>query len=319
MSAGVGAGSGAGARVAAALTPWLLAPGLLAGCAAVPSSAPAPGRADAAPAAPPPRFHVDAVVEQGGVVRGIAPVGTVRLVLESGPAAAPVPLAEDRAFVAGFDRDATPVATLAATLGDGRVIRAAMTVMPRAWDIQRVDAPIRAGRTSTEFASLRPRELAAIAAARTADPARAAGLQGWRAPLAWPATGRISGRFGSQRIYRGEAGSYHSGIDIALPTGTPVRAPAEGVVTLAATRPFTLEGHLVLMDHGGGLESAFLHLSRIDVAVGERVRAGTVIGAVGATGRATGPHLHWGLRWGAARLDPLLVAKPLANKGVIDR
>ena len=260
-------------------------------------------------------FVIGDHVEQGGVLRGTAPAGTMALVVEAEAASAPVPLAHDGGFLVGFDRDAGPVATLAATLVDGQVVRMPIAVSPRAWRLQSVDAPLRAGRTSVEFAALRPAELAAIAAARAADPARAAGLEGWRAALAWPATGRVSGLFGAQRIYRGVPGSYHGGIDIALPTGTPVRAPADGVVTLAADRPFTLEGNLVLLDHGGGLESAFLHLSRIDVAAGQRVRAGAVIGAVGATGRATGPHLHWGLRWQGARLDPLLVARPMAANG----
>jgi len=267
----------------------------------------------------PPQIAVDRLVEQGGVLRGTAPVGTMRLdLVVAGAAPVPVQVATGGAFLVGFDRDAGPEAAVVATLTDGRVVRAPIAVLRRAWRIQPVDAPLRAGRTTAEFDALRPAELAAIAAARSPDPARVAGLEGWRAPLGWPATGRISGLFGSQRLYRGVPGSYHGGIDIALPTGTPVRAPAGGVVTLAADRPFTLEGNLLLVDHGGGLESAFLHLSRIDVRTGERVRAGQVIGAVGATGRATGPHLHWGLRWGggesAARLDPLLVAGPLQEQ-----
>ncbi len=87
-----------------------------------------------------------------------------------------------------------------------------------------------------------------------------------------------------------------------------VLAPADGVVILAADRPFTLEGHLLMLDHGMGLNSAFLHLSRIDVKVGALVRRGQPIGAVGMSGRATGPHLHWSLKWRDARIDPLLVA-----------
>jgi murein DD-endopeptidase MepM/ murein hydrolase activator NlpD len=154
------------------------------------------------------------------------------------------------------------------------------------------------------MAQLRPAELAQIAAAR----AQLTDAQGWRQRFLWPATGRISGLFGAQRIYRGEPGAYHSGTDIARPTGTPVVAPADGVVILAADRPFTLEGNLLMIDHGGGLNSAFLHLSRIDVKVGEHVRRGQAIGAIGMTGRATGPHLHWSLRWRDARLDPMLMA-----------
>ena len=87
-------------------------------------------------------------------------------------------------------------------------------------------------------------------------------------------------------------------------------APADGVVILSAARPFTLEGNLVMIDHGLGLNSAFLHLSRIDVKLGEMVRQGQRIGAVGKTGRATGPHLHWGLKWNDERIDPAMLALP---------
>ena len=138
-------------------------------------------------------------------------------------------------------------------------------------------------------------------------------VDGWRQDFRWPVTGRISGLFGAQRIYRGEPGSYHSGVDVARPTGTIVVAPADGVVTLAATDAFTLEGHLLMLDHGMGLNSAFLHLSAITVVPGQRVRQGDPIGRVGATGRATGPHLHWSMKWHDRRIDPLLIAGPMPD------
>ena len=96
-------------------------------------------------------------------------------------------------------------------------------------------------------------------------------------------------------------------------TGAPVVAPADGVVILAADKPFTLEGNLLMIDHGHGLNSAFLHLSRIDVKLGDHVSQGQRIGAIGATGRATGPHLHWGMKWNDARIDPLLLAGPMPS------
>jgi murein DD-endopeptidase MepM/ murein hydrolase activator NlpD len=132
--------------------------------------------------------------------------------------------------------------------------------------------------------------------------------EGWRQSFIWPARGRISGVFGSQRIYAGQPGAPHSGVDVAGRVGTPVVAPADGVVILAAASPFTLEGNLLMIDHGAGLNSAFLHLSRIDVKVGDRVRQGQQIGAIGQTGRATGPHLHWSLKWKDERIDPARVA-----------
>ena len=117
--------------------------------------------------------------------------------------------------------------------------------------------------------------------------------------------GRISGRFGSGRVYNGRPGGGHSGMDIAAADGTPVLAPAAGVVTLADDLYIT--GGTVLLDHGHGVSSNFLHLSRIDVAVGDTVEQGQPIGRVGATGRATGPHLHWGMNWFDVRVDPALV------------
>lgn len=237
---------------------------------------------------------------QGGLIVASAPRGSMTVTLDG----TPLPLAPDGRVLIGFDRDAGPQATLTATLADGRRIVQPLAIAPRAWRIERLDTLPRFPVPDPVMAERRPAELAQIAAAR----AQATDAQGWRQPFRWPATGRISGLFGAQRIYRGEPGAYHSGTDIARPTGTPVAAPADGVVILAADKPFTLEGNLLMIDHGNGLNSAFLHLSRIDVKVGDHVHQGQILGAIGATGRATGPHLHWSLRWRDARLDPMLVA-----------
>ena len=279
---------------------------LLGGCATVPRPvdvapvAAPPG----APAIPPGRFDYAGTLSQGGLIRGVAPPGTATLTLDG----VAVPLAADGRFLIGFDRDAAPTARLAATLNDGRQVVEQLQVAPRGWDISRLATLPKYPVPRPEFDRVRPAELAQIAAARTL----LGRSDGWRQPFLWPTTGRISTLFGSQRIYaNGEAGSYHSGIDIARPTGAVVVAPADGVVILAADHPFTLEGNLLMVDHGGGLNSSFMHLSRIDVAVGDTVRRGQPIGLVGMTGRATGPHLHWGLKWRDARIDPLLVAGPM--------
>nr|WP_225883470.1 M23 family metallopeptidase [Sphingomonas aliaeris] len=243
---------------------------------------------------------------QGGTVIGIAPAGTATLTLDG----APVTVAPDGRFLIAFDRDAGPSATLVATLRDGRRVADALVIAPREWNISRLGSLPKYPVPEAEFARIRPAELAEIAAARRVSVDSA----GWRQPFLWPTTGRISTLFGSQRIYRnGEAGAYHSGVDVARATGTPVLAPADGVVILAADHPFTLEGNLLMIDHGADLNSAFLHLSRIDVRVGDRVKRGQVIGAVGMTGRATGPHLHWGMKWRDARIDPLLLAGPMVS------
>ncbi|KQM64482.1 peptidase [Sphingomonas sp. Leaf17] len=241
---------------------------------------------------------------QGGLLQASAPAGSTATL--NGIA---VPVAADGRFLLGFDRDAGPQATLVVTTRDGRALTRTIAVAPRAWRIERLDTLPKYPAPDPVFARLRPPELAQIVAAR----ARVTDADGWRQTFRWPVTGRISGQFGAQRVYRGEPGSYHSGTDIARPTGTVVVAPADGVVILAASAPFSLEGNLLMLDHGMGLNSAFLHLSRIDVGAGDHVRAGQPIGAVGMSGRATGPHLHWSLRWGTAKLDPMLVAAPMSS------
>ncbi len=245
-------------------------------------------------------FRFDGPMIQGGTVLGTAPALTSRLTLDGRD----VPVAPDGRFLIAFDRDAAARAELVAIRVDGSSLRQTLTVQPRAWRIERLNTLPRFAQPSAEFERRRPAELAQINAAR----AKSNTVQGWRQDFMWPVTGRISGLFGSQRIYKGEPGAYHSGVDVARPSGTPIIAPADGVVVLAAQQPFTLEGKLLMLDHGMTLNSAFLHLSRIDVKVGDVVRRGQRIGAIGTTGRSTGPHLHWGMKWGSARIDPLLIA-----------
>ena len=247
---------------------------------------------------------------QGGWVRGNVLPGAMSLKLDDRP----VPFDHEGRFFLGFDRDCGPSAKLT-ILHDTGEHYVALDIAPGAWEIEQIDAPFHPPAMPDEtFAVLRKGEMARIDAARAHD----TGAQGWRQQFIWPLKGRISGRFGAQRVYRGpsgqpQPGSYHSGVDIATGTsGTPYAAPADGVVVLAATPanggPFTLEGNLLMIDHGAGLSSAFLHSSALLVREGETVAQGQPIGHIGMTGRATGPHLHWSLRWHDARLDPALIA-----------
>jgi len=250
-------------------------------------------------------FTFRGVMSQGGMLVGTVPAGTITLTLDG----ADVPLAPDGRFLIAFGRDHGPTATLVATRGDRTTVVDRLTIAPGTYRIEALPIP-KYQQPEAEFLKIRAGELDQIKAART----QAATLvsDGWRQTFQWPAIGRVSGAFGAQRVYNGEKGSYHTGEDIAVPTGTPVRAPADGIVILAATGdPFTLEGHLLMVGHGMGLDSAFLHLSHIDVAVGDHVRRGQVIGESGMTGRATGPHLHWALTWRGERIDPKLVAGPM--------
>jgi murein DD-endopeptidase MepM/ murein hydrolase activator NlpD len=249
-----------------------------------------------------PQFHLSGSPTQGGLLRGSAPEGTVRLTLDGRE----VPVAADGRFIVGFDRDATRRALLVARLSSGEEIGASLDVARRDWPVQHVNMARPSGGPTPEYQLLRERELQRIGAARN----RRSASMGWSQRFVWPARGRISGRFGSQRVYRGGVpAAYHGGSDIAAGAGAAVVAPADGIVTLAPPPGFSLEGNLVILDHGMGLTSAFLHLSSASVRVGQAVRQGERIGTVGATGRATGPHLHWSLVWNGARIDPAAVAE----------
>ena len=205
--------------------------------------------------------------------------------------------------VFGIGRDEAGPVAVTVVRPDGSRSEASIAVSARDWPVQRVDGvPPKTVDPPPEIAERIRREQAQVVAARARDDDRADFAQ----RFAWPLQGRVSGRFGNQRVYNGKPGSPHSGMDIAAPTGTAVRAPAAGVVTFAAPDLY-LTGGTVLLDHGFGISSNFLHLSRIDVKVGDRIAQGQTIGAVGATGRATGPHLHWGMNWFDVRIDPLLV------------
>ena len=285
------------------------------GCTASPAKQPPP-KVDPRPVVMPPvepvptplpartDFWLSKDAVQGAVVIGRAPSDTATVSF-NGTA---VPTDKEGFFVLGFDRDAENSASLSATLRNGKTVDRYLPVRPTSWNIEHVKAnPTGGAATTAEFQARRGPELARINAAR----AKRVSSDGWRQDFIWPidywtiAGGRLSGQFGAQRIYNGSPGSYHGGMDIAAATGTAFRAPADGVVVLAAKdTAFTLEGHLLMIDHGMGLNSAFLHCSELLVDEGQVVKQGQIIGKVGATGRASGPHLHWGMKWNAARVDP---------------
>lgn len=221
------------------------------------------------------------------------------------------PLRVDAAgrFVFGVGRDETGPLALRIVWFDGVEERLALPVATRDWPTERIEGvPENTVNPPSAIAERIAREQAQVGSARERDDDRSDFAQGF----IWPVRGRISGLFGSQRIYNGTPKSPHPGLDVAVPTGTPVKAPAAGLITFAAPDLY-LTGGTVLIDHGHGVSSNFLHLSRLDVRVGQRVEQGQVIGLVGATGRATGPHMHWGMNWFGVRVDPqaLLDATPV--------
>lgn len=255
---------------------------------------------NAAPAAPadPQRVVFPESVSQGAMVIGKVPPGS-----EVRHAGRTLRVTAYGSVVFGVGRDAGGPLRVSVKRPDGGMETVDIAVLPRDWPVERVSGvPPRTVDPPPEVAARIAREAAQVGAARSADDARADFAQAFT----WPVVGRISGRFGNQRIYNGHPGSPHSGMDIAAPAGTPVKAPAAGVVTLAAP-DFYITGGTLIIDHGHGISSNFLHLSRIDVKVGDRIAQGQVVAAVGATGRATGPHLHWGMNWFDVRIDPLLV------------
>ncbi|MDD3877584.1 MAG: M23 family metallopeptidase [Bacteroidales bacterium] len=215
----------------------------------------------------------------------------------------PLLLSEEGVFVFGFDRDDTGKFTVKVIFSDGVTKEKELYVSNRAYDIQRIN------QLEEKYVSPPPelmerinRERDTILEARksidtTQTPYY---LSGFLRPVEG---GRISGVFGGQRILNGEPKSPHNGIDIALPTGTPVYAMTDGIVCLRADN-FHYNGNFILLDHGQGLNSVYVHLNKILVEDGQKVFKGQLIGEVGSTGRSTGPHLHWGVQWYKKRIDP---------------
>ncbi len=256
---------------------------------------PVPPKAMPARAVP---IEIPASVPQGSLVIGRTRPGTV---VEY--AGRKLRVAPDGVFAFGIGRDATGPLRVRASLPGGGATESTIAVTPRDWPIEQINGvPPKTVNPPPDIAARIEREQARVAAVRTRDDAR----EDFAQAFAWPVQGRISGRFGNQRVYNGTPKSPHSGMDIAAAQGTPVKAPAGGIVTFADPGLY-LTGGTVVIDHGAGVSSNFLHLSRIDVKVGDRVEQGQVFAAVGATGRATGPHLHWGMNWFDTRIDPLLV------------
>ena len=203
-------------------------------------------------------------------------------------------------FVIGFDRDETGSRQLAIQPPGQEALVRQLTVIAREYDIERVDGlPPQTVTPDPEAAERIQKEAEMVSAARSRRDARA----DFSAGFDWPAHGRISGVYGSQRVLNGEPRRPHFGLDIAAPTGTPVYAPCDGIVTLTHNDMYFSGGTLIL-DHGHGLSSSFLHLSEILVDTGTQVRRGDLIARIGSSGRASGPHLDWRMNWLDRRVDP---------------
>jgi murein DD-endopeptidase MepM/ murein hydrolase activator NlpD len=247
-------------------------------------------------------FVIPASAPQGSLVTGSVPRGS-KITFDERP----VHVSPTGRFVFGIARERTAPVLLHIDPPGLEVERIReIAVTHRDFPLERINGvPESTVNPPPAIAERIADEQAQVARARARDDAR----EDWDTKFIWPVTGRVSGVYGSQRIYNGTPKSPHSGLDVAVPQGTPVKAPAAGIVTFADPDLY-LTGGTVLIDHGHGVSSSFLHLSRIDVKVGERVEQGQVFGLVGMTGRATGPHMHWGLNWFDTRVDPRLLVEP---------
>ena len=212
----------------------------------------------------------------------------------------------DGVFFVGFDRDAGDSVEIEAR-ADGRSARRTLRIAAGDFPSTRID-----GLPQTTVTPSDPALLARIAREvelKTEGFASRLDADHFRDGFDWPLSGfRVSSRWGSQRILNGTPARPHYGIDLAAPTGTVIRAPAAGRVTLAET-DLHFEGGLVLIDHGQGLITACLHQSRIDVRAGQDVQRGDSVGRVGMSGRATGPHLCWRMKWRNRNMDPSLLVR----------
>lgn len=247
-------------------------------------------------------LSLDGQPTQGALLIGRTDPGSVVKIDGS-----PVRLSDGGVFLLGFGRDAPPSARLDVIFPNGSRERRELQVAQRSYDIQRIDGlpPKKVSPSAEDMVRIR-KEVALVKQARRRNDPREDFLRGF----AWPLRGRISGIYGSQRILNGEPRRPHFGVDIAAPVGTIVRSPADGVVTLTHDDMF-FSGGTLIVDHGHGLSSTFIHLNAILVNEGDRVRQGDPIAEVGATGRVTGPHLDWRMNLLGRRLDPQLLVGPM--------
>lgn len=251
----------------------------------------------------PSRIRLSVAPQQGALVAGKTEAGA-RLTLDG--AALHVGVTGDFVFGLAFDR--TKPALLAATYQDGTTEALNVVPLVRQYEIQRITGlPEKMVTLPPEALERRKREIAMIADARKRD----TDAIWFSEPFDWPVPGIISGPYGNQRVLNGEPRAPHLGVDIAAAAGTPIHAPVPAIVSLAEP-DFYLEGGLTILDHGQGVSTCYLHQSKQMVNTGDKVDRGQIIGLVGMTGRATGPHVHWGLNWFQLALDPSLSTRTSA-------
>lgn len=250
-----------------------------------------------------PTFDQDLV--EGSLITGHVTPGSL-LSVEGRP----VHVFPDGRFVFGLHRDTPEHVSMDLIEPGAPPQRLNYPVVQREYDIQRIDGlPPAKVTPPKEVLERISREAQAVAKAREED----SDQRGFEGPWIWPATGPITGVFGSQRILNGEPRQPHYGVDVAGPVGEIVVAPSDGIVSFA-DKDLYLSGGTLMIDHGAGVASSFLHLSDILVQVGDVVKRGQPIAKLGGTGRATGPHLDWRVNWFDARVDAQLLVPPMPGQ-----
>lgn len=256
------------------------------------------------PVIPPPAqdkpLSIEGTWQQGALLKGKVKPGSRVAFLGN-----EVFVSEAGEFILGLGRDAPRQVEVVVTQPDGEVMRQSFEVTQRQYDIQHVAV-------APKFVTPSPKDQARIDYENFLI-GKARKLREPRADFAggfiWPAEGPITGVYGSQRFYNGEGRQPHYGVDIGAPTGTPVRAPAAGKVSFVYDMYYS--GWTLVLDHGQGLSSTFLHLNRVLVKEGDRVEQGQLIAEIGATGRVSGAHLDWRMNWLDQRIDPQLLVPPM--------
>jgi murein DD-endopeptidase MepM/ murein hydrolase activator NlpD len=245
---------------------------------------------------------------QGGLLQGKTQPGSIVSFQNQ-----KIKLSENGTFLLGFHRDEPLQSELIITLPDGRKLEKIIKISKREYKIQRIDGlpPSKVSPRKPETLERIKKETALVKKARKRNDDRI----DFSEQFIWPVNGPISGVYGSQRVLNGQPRRPHFGVDIARPTGTSVVAPASGIITLSHPDMF-FSGGTIMLDHGHGLSSSFLHLSKLHVKLGDTVKQGQLIAEIGATGRVTGAHLDWRMNLFEKRIDPQLLvpAMPINKK-----
>jgi murein DD-endopeptidase MepM/ murein hydrolase activator NlpD len=294
------AGGAAGSARASASAPAASAP--------VQAAVPASAALSALPNAPPPKADPSRLALEGAAVQG----GLIRAKLNGKLKRMEFPghkaiVSEEGEFLVAFNRDAAPQHKLTISLDDGSVLEHVFEVEQRTYETDKIDG------LPDSMVNLDPKTRVELAKTEDQLEKLRNGYNKkpcYRDGFIWPAHGKITSRYGQPRVLNGTDGGIHWGVDIAAKVGTPVKAPACGKVIFAKTN-VPLSGNTVIIDHGHGLTSTFLHLNNINTKVGAELKQGAVFGTVGNTGRTSGPHLDWRMNLFATRVDPELLVPPM--------